>query len=149
MLEFVDRRLETAADPELLSYLQDRRRRYKDVFEHVQAYGIRDTLRQAIVIWNRKLFFEFHEQVEELWRKTKGRNQRRALQAMIMAAGVYEHLAYRNTPSAERLSRRAAALLVRHKSEIRFFKNIDDLVIALQRLDPDPPRLLPTGDNMG
>lgn len=142
VIECVRRRLQDDLAPAHLAYIEDRSLRYGDVFASFRSHGVHAPLQQSVYIWNDRLFFEFHEHIEGLWRKATDTDRRRGLQGLILAAGVYEHLAYRRTTSAERLAEKAADLLNRYGNAIRFCENAEALIAALQKVDPDPPLLI-------
>ncbi|MCP3926979.1 MAG: DUF309 domain-containing protein [Desulfobacterales bacterium] len=58
----------------------------------------------CIFLWNQNLFFEFHEWIEVKWLVQKG-DKRKALQALILAAVVYEQLEYNRPISAKKLAK--------------------------------------------
>jgi hypothetical protein len=142
VIECVHRRLQDDLDPAHLAYIEDRSRRYDEVFASFRTHGVHDLLQQSLYMWNGRLFFEFHEHIEGLWRKARRKDRRRGLQGLILAAGAYEHLAYQRTTSAERLAEKAADLLNRYGNAIRFCENAGALIAALRRIDPDPPLLI-------
>ncbi len=57
----------------------------------------------AALLWNRKLFFEVHEWLEEKWRHTQG-EEKNCLQALIMAATVFEQISYHREQPAQKLA---------------------------------------------
>ena len=61
-----------------VEYIADRLRRYENVFSTIQEGGIDDPLQRALVIWNQRLFFEFHDHLETLWQSETG-DQRQVL----------------------------------------------------------------------
>ena len=63
----------------------------------------------AAMLWNRSLFFEVHEWLEKNWQRASG-DEKKCLQALIMAATVYELRLYQRTGPAQKLAKRALAL---------------------------------------
>ena len=61
-------------------------------------------------IWNLSFYFEAHEWLEDRWRITSG-PQKKPLQALIMAATVYELMSYQRRGPAEKLAARTIGLV--------------------------------------
>ena len=121
-------------------YIADRLLRYGRVLNAIRAGGINDPLQQALVVWNQKLFFEFHDHLETLWQSASG-NQRQALKGLIKAAGVYVHLEQHRRKAAESLALKAFNLLGQYAHCLTFIANYETLLDKLKKLDPDAPRL--------
>ena len=129
-------------------YIDDRLQRYGRVFNTIRKSGIDDPLRQALVIWNQGLFFEFHDHLEILWQSATG-DEKQALKGLIKAAGVYVHLEQHRRKAAQGLSMKAFKLLRQYARCLVFIANYETLLDKLCKLDPVAPRLeiLP-GKNM-
>ncbi len=123
-----------------MDYIQDRVRRYDEVLNRATAGQIKDPKHQVILIWNEGLFFECHEILETLWLKSEG-DQRKALQGLIQAAGVFVHRELGRANAAEKLSPRAVHLLESHREQLSFITNIEDLLAALKKEGADAPEL--------
>ena len=121
-------------------YIDDRLQRYNHVFEEIQADRIGDPLQQALVIWNRGLFFEFHDHLEMLWQAAAG-DQRQALKGLIKAAGVYIHLEQDHRQAAESLAKKSYDLIQQYASCLTFIANIETLLEKLKLADTVPPQL--------
>jgi hypothetical protein len=121
-------------------YIDDRLRRYKNVFDAVQTDGINDPQQQAIVIWNQGLFFEFHDLLESLWQAAKG-DQRQALKGLIKAAGVYIHLEQQHHQAAQSLAMKSYDLLRQYPHCLSFIANYKTLLESLKNFKPTAPRL--------
>ena len=123
-----------------LEYIRERLQRYDRVIEQIRSYRLDDALLQSLVIWNHRLFFEFHEHLEGLWMQATG-DERQALKGMIKAAGVYAHHEYNHQPAVKSLSAKSYDLLRQYSHCLAFVENLDVLTQKLKNLDPDPPRL--------
>jgi hypothetical protein len=121
-------------------YIEDRLLRYEHVFDAVRAGGINDPLQQALVIWNQRLFFEFHDHLETLWQTATG-DQRQALKGLIKAAGVYIHLEQRHRQAAKSLAMKSYHLLRQYAHCLAFIADHETLLGKLKSGDPEPPRL--------
>lgn len=122
------------------AYIDDRLLRYAHIFNVIRAYGIVAPLKQALVIWNQGLFFEFHDHLEAFWKAAAG-DQRQVLKGLIKAAGVYIHLEQHHRQAAERLAKKSYALLVQYPDCLSFIANYKTLLKKLKNCEPDPPRL--------
>lgn len=132
--------LKTGPPAPCTEFIQDRLPRYGAVLKEIKSTGITDPLHRAVVIWNYGLFFEVHEQVEDFWHESAG-GRHRALQGLILAAGVYVHLEAGNRSAAEKLAQKAARLLDTHGRELSGIANLKTLMEKIQPLDSQPPRL--------
>ena len=121
-------------------YITDRLRRYDRVFAAIREDGIDDPLQQALVIWNRGLFFEFHDHLEGVWKSATG-DRKQALKGLIKAAGVYIHLEQHHVQPAQSLALKAYRLLRNYAHCLAFIANHETLLEKLESADPEPPRL--------
>jgi predicted metal-dependent hydrolase len=123
-------------------YIHRRLQRYDSVFEQIEKHQTRiiDSVLTAIVIWNYRLFFEVHEQLEGIWHQSRG-EQRQALGGLIKAAGAYIHMEQGHQQAASRLASKSYELLTRHRDFFSTIGNLNDLLDKLKAVDPDPPRL--------
>lgn len=95
-----------------------------------------------ILLWNLGLFFEFHEWVEQKWKTATGDNKK-ALQALILSAIVYEQITYQRMKPARKTASKAVQLLEKHSHYIPLVFTTDDFILALKNCDPAPPMLEP------
>ena len=123
-----------------VDYIDDRLQRYNHVFKKIQAEGMDDALQQALVIWNRGLFFEFHDHLEKLWQAAAG-DQRQALKGLIKAAGVYIHLEQDHRQAADSLAKKSYDLIQQYAPCLTFIANIETLLEKLKLADTVPPQL--------
>ncbi len=121
-------------------YIADRLLRYDHVFDEIQAGGIEDPLQRALVLWNQRLFFEFHDHLEAIWKSATG-DQRQALKGLIKAAGVYIHLEQHHRQAAKSLAMKSYQLLCQYAHCLAFIANYETLLDKLESGDPVPPRL--------
>jgi hypothetical protein len=121
-------------------YIADRLLRYDHVFDEIQAGGIEDPLQRALVLWNQRLFFEFHDHLEAIWKSATG-DQRQALKGLIKAAGVYIHLEQHHRQAAKSLAVKSYRLLRQYAHCLAFIANYETLLDKLESGDPAPPRL--------
>jgi len=127
--------------PEIyLAYIQDRLRRYDQVFDQVKSDQLLDPLLQGLVIWNHRLFFEFHDHLEGIWKLAAG-DERQALKGLIKAAGVYIHAEFNHQQAVERLSVKSRNLIRQYSHCLTFITNLDILAQKLKTPDPVAPRL--------
>ena len=121
-------------------YIDDRLRRYKQVFDATRSAGMTDPLQQAIVVWNQGLFFEFHDHLEPLWQAATG-DQRQVLKGLIKAAGVYIHLEQHHHQAAQRLAMKSYELLRQYPHCLSFITNYKAFLERLKEFKPTAPRL--------
>jgi hypothetical protein len=121
-------------------YIEDRRQRYRQVLEKIEARKIDDPKQQAMVIFNAGLFFECHDHLEVLWSHAVG-PERKALQGLIQAAGVFVHRQMEHDSAAEKLSTRAVRLIEENRRQFAFIANLEDLIAALKQQGAQAPRL--------
>jgi hypothetical protein len=127
--------------PEIyLEYIQDRLRRYDLVFDQVKSDQLLDPLLQGLVIWNHRLFFEFHDHIEGIWKLAAG-DERQALKGLIKAAGVYIHAEFDHQQAVESLSVKSRNLIRQYSHCLTFITNLDILAHKLKTPGPVAPRL--------
>ena len=122
------------------AYIDDRLLRYQQVYAILNNRGDTAPFRQALVIWDARLFFEVHEIMESLWKKSTGQ-KKSAYQAMFRAAGTYVHLEQGNEKAARSMAAKAIQGLTKHGAALSSSINLIPLITALQQLTPDPPTL--------
>ena len=71
-----------------VNYIQDRLHHYDLVLEKIITTRLDDALLQSLALWNKGLFFEFHDHLERIWQQTTG-DERQALKGLIKAAGIF------------------------------------------------------------
>ena len=123
------------------AYLLDRLERYGQALESIRRNGYDDALHRGMVLWDLGLFFEVHEVLEEAWHKATG-GEKKILQALIRAAGVYIKLEYGYKEAAAKMAARAVEVLEKERQAVPAGINLALLLQKLKALDPLPPRLL-------
>jgi hypothetical protein len=74
------------------------------------AGSVAGAVERAAVLWDRQLFFEVHEVLEDVWQRTAGA-ERQALQGVIQIAVAFHHLAHGNVRGARKLLEEGRARL--------------------------------------
>ena len=128
------------AQPVYQAYIEGRLEAYRAAMEDRRALDDPDLLEEVIVVWNRGLFFEVHELIENHWHEARGL-RREVLQTMIQAAAVYVHREAGREPAAAKLGRRVSARLDNLRPHLKTIANLDTLVRALAMPQSRPPIL--------
>jgi uncharacterized protein len=126
------------------SYVRDRLRRYEEAFFEAQENGFSDSFRQALILWDKRLFFEAHERLETAWQEASG-DKRMAIKGLIKAVGVYVHMEQGHEKAAETLARKAIVLLRKYGQSLSYSLDLSELLGKLEIQDPVPPLLLSHG----
>jgi predicted metal-dependent hydrolase len=125
--------------PRYTEYIQARLRHYDAIFAETEKDGEADIFSQALLLWDRGLYFEVHDRLETIWLKATG-TRRMALQGMIRAAGAYIKWQSGQPEAARKMAAKAAAALIEHHAALpQQIQNIDVLIRVLQ----DPIEELP------
>ena len=124
--------------PIVSEYVDKRLAAYEQVLADIQKCQAEDPLHVAMLIWNRRLYFETHEYLEPPWMAATG-DEKRLLQAFIRAAGAYVHLEQGNLIGARRIADKALAVLENHPDRLAAHIDPERLLDKLRRLDPVPP----------
>ncbi len=122
------------------AYIDQRLAAYDQVLTDVSRRHLGDPLDIAVVIWDRRLFFETHEYLEPYWMKADG-DEKKLLQAVIRAAGAYVHLEQGNLTGARRIAEKAVGVLEQFRSRLSAHADAGLLLDKLKTLDPVPPVL--------
>jgi hypothetical protein len=122
-------------------YIHDRRGRFELAVREIEELHLNDPRQQAVVLWNRHLFFELHELLETIWHSAKG-IQRTALKGVIQAAGVYVHVARGKLEAGFGLALKARQNLTAGAAELGFIANLDALLAWLEQPSAEPPDLI-------
>ena len=93
-----------------------------------------------ILLWNQGLFFEFHEWIEHLWLKESG-DRKKALRALILAAVVYEQLAYSRIVPAKKLAKKAILIFKQQADQLPEWADNALFIKKLTKLNLGPPIL--------
>jgi hypothetical protein len=121
-------------------YIDDRRARSQFALKLMRK-GPGEVLWRALVLWDQKLFFEVHEVLEHAWHQAAG-DEKKILQAMIRAAGVYIKLEYGYAEAARKMAGRALPVLMQQRVFLTRYFDPTRLISALKDLNAEPPHLL-------
>lgn len=121
-------------------YINRRLVAYEEVLADVRERRLDDPLAVTLAIWDRRLFFETHEFLEQYWMTASG-DEKMLFQAIIRAAGAYVHLEQGNLTGAKRMAAKAVAMLEVHQDRLAPYADPQLLLAKLRALDPIPPRL--------
>jgi uncharacterized protein len=122
------------------AYIHRRLATYEEVLDALSSQRIADPLDIALVIWDRRLFFETHEYLESYWMAATG-DEKRLFQALIRAAGAYVHLEQGNLAAAKRIAGKAIDGLTHGRDRLATHTDPQRLLNKLKTLDPVPPTL--------
>lgn len=131
--------------PHHRDYILTRLQRYEEAVREIKQRKSKEAVLRGLVLWDSKLFFEVHELLEEAWHRAVG-PERKVLQALIRAAGVYVHLDHGNRKGAAKMAVRALEALSTYRAAVPKYVQLELLLSCLQRLDPTPPVLLTDKD---
>ena len=126
-------------------YIDLRLAAYEQVLADVRNHQLDHPLDIAVAIWDRHLFFETHEYLEQHWMAADG-DKKKLLQAIIRAAGAYVHLEQGNLTGAKRIAAKAVAALELHQDQLAPYADPQLLLAKLRSLDPKPPILAGTAE---
>lgn len=121
-----------------LLYIDQRLKRYGQALELLEHSS--PLLDKAAVLWDLGLFFEVHEILEPDWIDAAG-DEKRLLQALIRAAGVYIYLELGYQQRAAKISSKAVAVLEELEPNLEGLIDVDALLTALRNLAETPPRI--------
>ena len=121
-------------------YINRRLAAYEQVLADVCSRDLDDPLAVTMAIWDRRLFFETHEFLEQYWLTASG-DEKTLFQAIIRAAGVYVHLEQGNLTGAKRIAAKAVTVLEVHQDRLSPYADPQLLLVKLRALDPVPPIL--------
>lgn len=128
------------AHPVYRAYIDQRMTAYRAAIEDRRKLTAPGLLDDMMVLWNRELFFEVHELLENQWHEAQG-EWREVLKVLIQAAAVYVHREAGRAVPAAKLGRRASERLVVLRAHLSPIANLDDLCRALASTEGRPPKL--------
>lgn len=109
--------------PHHRDYIHERLRRYQAVQETIMTHQAKGFVCPALAMWDEQLFFEVHECLEGEWYPAPPGDRKKALQALICAAGTFVHQEQGNKQGRDKMSARA-------------IKGLSDFGHALPELGP-------------
>jgi hypothetical protein len=121
-------------------YIDRRAAAYREALaarRRVPSAGLLDDM---MVIWNRGLFFEVHELLEDRWHDARG-ERREVLKTLIQAAAAFVHREAGRTAAGASLGRRASTRLDALRPHLTAIANLDQLREALAAPGGRPPQL--------
>ena len=119
-------------------YIDQRIDRYRQALALLPRNA--ELMSQAAVLWDLQLFFEVHEILEPAWIAADG-NEKRLLQGLIRAAGVYINLELGYIQRAAKIAHKAVPVLKELRGKVSSHIDIDCLILALERLSRQPPKI--------
>lgn len=120
------------------AYIDQRLDRYKCALAALNPGD--SVLHQAAVLWDLQLFFEVHEILEPAWIAAKG-DEKRLLQALIRAAGVYINLELGYRQRAAKIGAKTIPILKELRADLAPQIQIDKLITSLEALAEKPPQI--------
>lgn len=110
---------------------------------HRRRYGkeLLGVLQRAAVLWEARLFFEFHEILEDVWMKWRG-PERRFLQGLIQLGVAFYHIQRNNYRGAMSMFRNGFAKVMPHSPRYcgvelkKFLKRIEKCRSLVEGLGP-------------
>ncbi|BBO82807.1 hypothetical protein DSCO28_33730 [Desulfosarcina ovata subsp. sediminis] len=132
--------MDDALPEAIKAYIQARVKAYARVLADISDRHLDDPIDIAMAIWDRGLFFETHEFLEQYWLPATG-EKKKLFQALIRAAGTYVHMEQGNLRSAGRIAAKAIHGLERTQALLAVHTDPKPLIDKLRQLDPVPPRL--------
>ena len=111
-------------------YVKKRLGKYDEVFDRIEQERIDDELHQALILWDRELYFEMHELLEKIWINAVG-NERKALQGLIRAAGMKIHAENGNMKAAATMGRKAQENLQLYKGALKQLNQLGSILAEI------------------
>jgi hypothetical protein len=128
--------------PRYTEYIQARLRHYDAIFAETGKDKETDIFSQALILWDKELYFEVHDRLETIWLPATG-TRRLALQGMIRAAGAYIKWHSGQQEAARKMAAKAAAALIENRAALpRQIQNMDTLLRVLQNPADKFPHIL-------
>lgn len=114
-------------------YINNRLVKYEEVLAEISRGKADKILEQAAILWDRQLFYEMHELLEDDWQHAEG-EKRLALQGLIRAAGAKIHAENNNTKASISMAVKAQTALLKHRHELAGFDILDDVLAELNNI---------------
>ncbi len=127
--------------PHHKTYINDRLRRYQAVQDTIQTHQVRGIVCPALAMWDEQLFFEVHECLEGEWYPAPPGERKKALQALICAAGTFVHVEQGNRAGATKMSARAITGLREFGHALPELGTALEAIIACLQKPTSPPRI--------
>lgn len=119
-------------------YISARLNRYAGVLDKISSDPIlsADIYAVASLLWDKALFFECHEWLEQNYKDVQGQ-EKKILQAMIRTAGTFELLAYNREKAAVSVAVKALSVLESHGLHVPESFNIQPKITRLKAVIKD------------
>ncbi len=119
-------------------YIDQRLERYRQALAALPHNA--PLMSQAAVLWDLHLFFEVHEILEPAWIAADG-DEKRMLQALIRAAGVYINLELGYNQRAAKIAGKTLPVLTEMRTDLASSIDINRLIQSLETLSEKAPNL--------
>ncbi len=133
------------ADQRLLphhkAYISERLQRYQAVQKTITTHKVSGIVCPALAMWDEKLFFEVHECLEGEWYPAPAGDRKKALQALICAAGTFVHIKQDNKKGAAKMSARAIKGLEEYGHALPELGTAKDIIVACLDQQTTAPRI--------
>lgn len=113
----------------------------KDLHRRSYSKGLAGILQKAALLWQHRLFFEFHELLEEVWMQWRG-PERRFLQGLIQLGVAFYHIQRNNYRGTISMFQNGLAKVEPHTPRYcgveltKFLERVDNCRRAVARLGP-------------
>ena len=125
--------------PFMREYIENRLKLYSVIVQQGDSSQKPTQNMIALTLWNNEFFFEFHELLEKEWMRSTGA-EKKALQALIRAAGTYMLLESSRINGAMKMALKAIDGLQQYKNMIPACFDAELLIEKLAALDSNPPK---------
>lgn len=127
--------------PHHQAYIHERLRRYQAVQETIKKYQVSGIVCPALAMWDERLFFEVHECLEGEWYPAPAGDRKKALQALICAAGTFVHVEQGNKAGTAKMAERARSGLKAFGHALPELGAALEAILACLEQANTPPRI--------
>ncbi len=127
--------------PHHKAYIHERLQRYQAVNQILTRHQVKGIICPALAMWDEQLFFEVHECLEGEWYPAPAGDRKKALQALICAAGTFVHVAQGNERGITKMSGRAISGLKEFGHALPELGAALTAIIACLEGPTTPPRI--------
>jgi len=118
-------------EPVYEKYIRCRVAKYEKVFAALEQENSEEKLQLVATFWDHGLYFEMHEFLEDIWIIAEG-DKRKALQALIRAAGMKIHAENNNMKAAVSMGTKALTDLEKYQAEVVGFPRYTAVMAAIR-----------------
>ncbi len=122
--------LQQQLEPGYASYVTDRLAKYEEAYAIMEQRKCKEVLQQAPILWDLALYFEMHELLESEWKDAEG-DRRKALQGLILVAGMKIHTENKNMKAAVSMAVKARENLLKYGAELSGYANLEDILAEI------------------